>query len=129
MTCPPNTAKPPAHAFFDAFNRVDVPAIADSLNFPHIRLNQGKFNIFPTREDFIERTAKLKANLEKEGWHRSLIESVDIIHATPEKVHMTLNITRRRADDTIYSPFESLWIATLQDGHWGIAFRSSYLGE
>jgi len=37
-------------AFVDAFNRVDVPAIASSFNFPYIRLNQGKFNIFATRE-------------------------------------------------------------------------------
>ena len=34
----------------------------------------------------------------------------------------------RRADGSIYHRFKSLWIATEQDGHWGIQFRSSYLG-
>lgn len=42
---------------------------------------------------------------------------------------MTLKFARRRADGSVYSPFETLWIATLQDGRWGIAFRSSYLGD
>ena len=121
--------KAAVQAFVDAFNRVDIPAIAASLNFPHIRLNQGKFNIFETREDFIARSANLKANLAAEGWHHTTLESVDVIHAAPEKVHMTIEFTRRHADDSVYTRFQTLWIATLQDGHWGIAFRSSYLGE
>ena len=121
--------KAAVQAFLDAFNRVDLPAIAGSLNFPHIRLNKGTFTIFESREDYIRKSAKLKANLEAEGWHHTTLEKVDVIHATDDKVHMTLAFTRRRADDSVYSPFETLWIATLQDGHWGIAFRSSYLGE
>jgi len=103
-------------AFVDAFNRVDVPAIASALNFPHIRLNQGKLNIFETREDFIARTANLKASLATEGWHHTTLESVDVIHAAPEKVHMTIEFTRCRADDSVYTRFQTLWIATLQDG-------------
>ena len=106
-----------------------APAIADSLNFPHVRLNQGTFNVFQTREDFLKRTANLKANLAAEGWHHTVLESVAVIHAAPEKVHMTIEFTRRRADDSVYTRFQTLWIATLQDGRWGIAFRSSYLGE
>lgn len=116
-------------AFTAAFNRMDRAAIADTFNFPHVRLNKGVFTIFQDREDYFRKSAGLKARLEAEGWHHTTLESVDIINETPDKVHMNLKFTRRRADDSIYNPFETLWIATLVNGHWGIAFRSSYLGE
>ena len=121
--------KAAVEAFVNAFNRVDLHGIADAFNFPHIRLNKGQFSIFQTREDFIQRSAGLKAGLQVEGWHHTTLESVEVIHAADEKVHMSIGFTRRLADDAVYSAFQTLWIATLQDGHWGIAFRSSYLGE
>jgi hypothetical protein len=40
---------------------------------------------------------------------------------------MALSIDRCHADDSVYNQFETLWIATEVDGHWGIQFRSSYL--
>ncbi len=32
-----------------------------------------------------------------------------------------------RLAGTVYNQFETFWIATCQDTHWGIQFRSSYL--
>jgi hypothetical protein len=117
------------HAFMDAFNRGDLAAWADTLNYPHIRLAAGVFTIIPTREDFLQRNASLKASLAAEGWHHTVLESLDVIHAGPDKVHMTLENTRRHADGSVYTRFQTVWIATLQDDHWGIQFRSSYLEE
>ncbi|MBT3533472.1 MAG: hypothetical protein HN478_06315, partial [Rhodospirillaceae bacterium] len=49
------------------------------------------------------------------------------IQSGPDKVHLRLEIDRCHEDDTVYNKFDTLWIATRQDGHWGIQFRSSYL--
>jgi len=38
-----------------------------------------------------------------------------------------VHYARRREDGTVYNEFDSLWIVTEQDGHWGVQFRSSYL--
>jgi hypothetical protein len=38
---------------------------------------------------------------------------------------IAIEYTRRRADDSVYSRFNSLWIATVQDGHWDLQLRSS----
>ena len=114
-------------AYIDAFNRVDSAAMADAFNFPHIRLAGGAFTIIETREDFLHLQEKANAGRIAEGWGHTVIESLEVIHQGADKVHLAVEYTRRRADDTVYCRFNSLWIATLQDGHWGIQFRSSYL--
>jgi hypothetical protein len=119
--------KAAAHACMDAVNRGDVAAQADSFNFPHIRLAEGKFTILETRDDYLKNGARMKVALEEAGWHHSVMESLEVIQEGPDKVHLAIENTRRRADDTVYHRFKTLWIATLQDGHWGIQFRSSYL--
>ena len=40
---------------------------------------------------------------------------------------IAIEYTRRRADDSVYSRFNSVWIATLQDGRSGIQLRSKYM--
>ena len=40
---------------------------------------------------------------------------------------MSLTIHRCHEDGSVYNTFDTLWIATCDDGHWGIQFRSSYL--
>lgn len=124
-----NAGKEALRAFIDAFNKLDIAAMADAFNFPHIRLAGGAFNIIETRDDFLQRQKSVKARLEAEGWHHTVIESLDVVHQGPDKVHLAVEYTRRHADDSVYTRFNSLWIATLQDGHWGIQFRSSYLPQ
>lgn len=120
-----NTGQEAVRAFIDAFNKLDSAAMADAFNFPHIRLARGQFAVFASRQDFIQRFDANKATLAAEGWHHTVIESLAVIHAVPDKVHLALEYTRRRADDAVYSRFNSLWIATVHEGHWGIQFRSS----
>ena len=55
------------------------------------------------------------------------LEGIEAIHAGTDKVHLALTVDRCRADGSVYNSFETFWVATLQDEHWGIAFRSSFL--
>ena len=118
-----------ARSYMDAFNRGDISAQADTFNFPHIRLAEGKFVVMETGDDYRKNGARIQALLEEEGWHHTVLESLEVIQEGPDKVHLVIENTRRRTDDTIYNRFKTLWIATLQDGHWGIQFRSSYLPQ
>ena len=120
-----NAGKEAVRAFIDAFNQLDSSEMANAFNFPHIRFAGGKFAVFASREDFVQRFDANKTALQAEGWHHTVIESLEVVHAVPEKVHLAVEYTRRHADDSVYSRFNSLWIATLQNGHWGIQFRSS----
>ena len=122
-----NPGEEAVRAFIDAFNKQDMEARADAFNFPHIRLANKQFIHFDTRSDYLQSRKKLKDILETEGWDHSVIESMKTIHVGSDKIHIDLEYTRRHADDSVYTRFNSLWIATHLDNHWGIQFRSSYL--
>lgn len=113
--------------FIDAFNAQNHEALADTLNYPHIRLANGAFTEIPTREAFIERSRAGKARLAAEGWARTTVAKVVAIHVGSDKVHLAITNERRHADGEVYKRFDTFWIATCVDGHWGIQFRSSYL--
>lgn len=114
-------------AFIDAFNAQHHEQLADTLNYPHVRLANGRFVTIDSAADFVARSRKGKELLEAEGWHHTELRSIEVIHSGPDKVHMALTIDRCHEDDTVYNQFQTFWIATLQAGHWGIQFRSSYL--
>ncbi|MDE0349280.1 MAG: hypothetical protein OXM56_06200, partial [Gammaproteobacteria bacterium] len=106
--------------FIDAFNAQNHEALADTLNYPHIRLANGAFTEIPTREAFIERSRAGKQRLEAEGWARTTVGKVVAIHVGQDKVHLALTNERRHADGKVYKRFDTFWIATCVDGHWGI---------
>lgn len=116
-----------ARAFIDAFNAQDHEALAATLNYPHIRLAGGRFATTEASEDFVRRSRQVERALEAEGWHHTRLTSIEAVHSGDDKVHLALRIERCHADGSVYNTFDTLWVATLQDGHWGIQFRSSYL--
>ena len=61
---------------------------------------------------------------EGERWHHREYNSLEFIHAAPDKVIAQLTFTRHHDDGTIYRTVPVLWIITNQDGHWGIQLRA-----
>ena len=116
-----------ARAFLVAFNAQDPIALAAALNYPHVRLAAGRFRTIESAEALVKLSRAGRAALAAEGWHHTVLVALDVVQSGADKVHLTLRIDRCHEDDTVYNRFDTLWIATLKDGHWGIAFRSSYL--
>jgi hypothetical protein len=115
------------NAYIDGFNRLDLDAMTTAFNFPHVRLAKGRFYTFESAQRFHNQSERLADSLAAEGWHHTVVESAEVIHEGEDKVHIAMTVSRRNADDETYNRFNTLWIATLQDGHWGIQFRSSFL--
>ena len=115
------------HAFIDAFNAQDHERRARTLNYPHVRLANGVFATIESPDVFIERNTRGEALLREEGWHHTRVASLEVVHAGIDKVHLALRNDRCHEDGTAYHSFDTFWIATLVDGHWGIQFRSSFL--
>jgi len=113
--------------WLEAFNSRDVEGQVETFNFPHVRLAGGRFQTIESAEALRATHDRGTSRLGDEGWGYTTLESIEPVQSGPGKVHVAVHYARRRADGTVYNEFDSMWIVTEQDGHWGAQFRSSYL--
>ena len=112
-------------AFMAAFNARDVEAWIATLNFPHVRFASGKVAVFEDAAAF-RNSFEFETFARATGWQRSEWTERKRVHAGPDKVHLAVVFTRFRADGSVLARFDSLYVVTLVDGHWGVQARSSY---
>lgn len=108
--------------FMAAFNARDVEAFEATFNFPSVRLASNTLTI-------IERGHHTQAMFTTGAlreWSHSAWERREVIHSGPDKVHIDTRFTRYRADGGQIGGFDSIYVVTLEDGHWGIKARSSF---
>jgi hypothetical protein len=109
-------------AFMTAFNARDIPAWEDTFNFPSVRLASRGLVIIKKGDLNADRfTTGALAEWDHSAWDRR-----DVIHAGPDKVHIDTRFTRYRTDGSVIGGFDSIYVVTRQDGHWGIKIRSSF---
>jgi hypothetical protein len=109
-------------AFMTAFNARDVKAFETTFNFPSVRLASGKLAII---EPGYHHPGMFDQGALKD-WHHSAWERREIIHAGEDKVHIDTRFTRYRADGSVIGGFDSIYVVTKEDGHWGVKARSSF---
>ena len=131
MTDSAEQAKAAFQRWNDAFNARDTDAMLAEMHFPHRRLSgQNQFEVWQTADDFrTTRGQNMTESLAAQGWDHTATTSIEAVQAGPDKVHLTINQSRRHADGTEYNAFPTLWIFTRIDGRWGAQFRSSFLSE
>jgi len=112
-------------AFMAAFNARDVEAWIGTLNFPHVRIASGRVAVFPDAAAF-RNGFEFARFAEQTGWSRSEWTDRRVIQAGPDKVHIAVVFTRFREDGSVLARYDSLYIVTRLDGHWGVQARSSY---
>ena len=105
-----------------ALNAGNEPALLATLHFPHYRLADGRMRVWDQPGsyfgDFLARAGA--------DWHHSEWDFRKVIAAGVDKVHLDVQFTRYRADNSVIGSFRSLWIVTRDDGRWAVAARSSY---
>jgi hypothetical protein len=108
--------------FMAALNAGEEPALLATLHFPHYRLAGSRMRVWdrpgPYLGEFLARAG--------DSWHHSEWDFRRIIAAGPAKVHLDVQFTRYRADNSAIGSFRSLWIVTEQNGRWAVAARSSF---
>jgi hypothetical protein len=108
--------------FMAALNAGDEAALLATLHFPHYRLAAARMQVWdapgPYLGDFLARAGT--------SWHHSAWDFREVIAAGPSKVHLDVQFTRYRADNSAIGSFRSLWIVTEYAGRWAVAVRSSF---
>jgi hypothetical protein len=109
-------------AFMKAFNARDIPAFEATFNFPSVRLaSKGLVTLNPGDMSAERFTTGALAEWDHSAWDRR-----EVIHAGPDKVHIDTRFTRYRKDGSVIGGFDSIYVVTRQDGHWGVKIRSSF---
>ncbi|WP_309606410.1 hypothetical protein [Phenylobacterium sp.] len=109
-------------AFMTAFNARDVTAFEATFNFPSVRLASQGLVILKAGDMTAERfTTGALAEWDRSAWDRR-----EVIHAGSDKVHIDTRFTRYRKDGSVIGGFDSIYVVTRQDGHWGVKIRSSF---
>jgi len=108
--------------FMAAFNARDLAAFEATFNFPSVRLAS---NTLALIERGYHQATMFKTGALAE-WDHSAWERREVIHSGPDKVHFDTRFTRYRADGSVIGGFDSIYVVTREDGHWGIKARSSY---
>ena len=121
--CP---AYAPAYAitdkFMETFNARDQAAHEATYHFPHVRIASGNVTVTPNAGTERNTFPTLIA----QGWDHSAWASRRIVQCGATKAHMLTNFIRYRADNSVLSQFDSLYIVEFKNGKWGITGRSSF---
>ncbi len=115
-----------AEEFVEGFNARDDQRHRDVMNFPSVILVDGRFKLWERPEDY---ALPWERFVESEGWHRSTLDTAEVIQLGPDKVHLLVTFSRYDADDVRYSTRHGLWVITRVEGHWGIQFRSNFIPD
>ena len=110
-------------AFMLGFNARDPQMWAASLNYPHVRFASGNVTVWDSADEFSNTRAF--ENLSNSGWDHSHWLTRDVVLVSSAKVHIATVFQRFNADNEVLATYESLYIVTKVDGHWGTQARSS----
>ena len=109
-------------AFMAAFNARDLAAWDATFNFPSVRLASNTLVILHAGDH----KPGMFARGALSDWHHSAWERRAVIHAGPDKVHFDTRFVRYRADGSAIGHFDSIYVVTCENGHWGVKARSSF---
>lgn len=105
-----------------ALHAGDEPALLATLHFPHYRLAGGEMSVWDRPGTYLgDFRARAGAD-----WHHSEWDFRNVIAAEPAKVHLDVQFTCYRVDNSPIGSFRSLWIVTQSAGRWAVAARSSF---
>jgi len=111
--------------FMAAFNARDEEAMVATLHFPHVRVASDRTLVEESPATLME-AFDFDAFAKRFDWNHSAWVSRKIVQSGPKKVHVATRFARYRADGSVSTEFDSLYIVAERGGRWGIVGRSSF---
>lgn len=110
--------------FMAALNAHDADAMDACMHFPHVRLAGGDVKVYErSGSNPMDLFQKLR---DEDDWRYSTWRERELVQFNPMKAHFAVTYTRFRSDDSVIGVYESLYVLTRVNGHWGIQARSSF---
>jgi hypothetical protein len=113
-----------------AWNASDVEARLNTLHFPQYRIDvRGNLSVVSKEQREVDLVRILEFVKEHEKWDHSVIDSVEVIHESKDKVHLSCEFSRFRDDGTRYASLKSFWVMAKIEGEWKRSLVSNMLLE
>jgi hypothetical protein len=109
-------------AFMRTFNTKDAEAWGATFHFPSVRIASSNVRIINSPSELENSFTALEA----QGWHHSAWAARRIVQCGPTKAHMLTTFVRYRADNSVLSQFDSLYIVEFKNSRWALTARSSF---
>src|SRR5579884_3010226 len=114
-------------AFLTTFNARDAAGHARTLAYPHVRLASGTVRTWESLEEAVpQMELAIQALQDRAGWDHSAWDHRRVIHVGPGKVHLDVQFTRYRSDDSVIGVYPAVYVIVEQSGEWLIQARSSF---
>ena len=110
-------------SFMQNFNSRDMKTWSETLNYPHVRFAGSEVTVWDTKEEYS--AVDIFDRLASTGWHHSAWLSRKVILVSENKVHISTIFQRYDENNKPLKQYQSLYIVTNKDGHWGVQARSS----
>lgn len=110
-------------SFMTHFNARDMEQWSETLNYPHVRFAGSEVTVWDTKEEYS--SVDIFDRLTSTGWHHSAWLSRKVILVSEDKVHISTVFQRYDENNNPLKQYQSLYIVTNKDGHWGVQARSS----
>lgn len=111
-------------AYFAALNRRDLDGIRAAFRFPHVLLAGGEVVVTPSAPELSFEA--FWRRVDAQGWTHSVLDGLAVLMAAPDKAHVEIRFTRRRADGSAIGAHRSLYVFVRDAAGWGIQARSSH---
>ena len=108
--------------FMRTFNTKDAQQYGTVFHFPSVRIASGNVTIINGPQDLESGFTRLG----EQGWDRSDWARRQVVQCGPTKAHMLTTFVRYRADGSVLSQFDSLYIVEFKNNRWGLTARSSF---
>lgn len=118
-----NKAMQVLDSFMYSFNARDMNSWSETLNYPHVRIAGGKVTVWDTKEEYS--ATNVFNRLTATGWDHSAWVSKDVVLVSKNKVHISTVFQRYDKDNNPMKKYQSLYVVTNDEGHWGVQARSS----
>ena len=110
-------------SFMTHFNARDMEQWSETLNYTHVRFAGSEVTVWDTKEEYS--SVDIFDRLTSTGWHHSAWLSRKVILVSEDKVHISTVFQRYDENNNPLKQYQSLYIVTNKDGHWGVQARSS----
>ena len=110
-------------SFMHNFNLRDMKTWSETLHYPHVRFAGSEVTVWDTKEEYS--AIDIFDGLASTGWHHSAWLSRKVTLVSENKVHISTIFQRYDENNNPLKQYQSLYIVTNKDGHWGVQARSS----